>query len=314
MRDDHLLIRTAAKLMFMDRMQGMSGEDFQQFFQKIMQMRHQDFIPVRTWGSEGDHGADGLLPSQQKLYACYSFYSSDISGIRDKFRRDVTSAVRQPAGEFKTFVFVYNDRIGLKPDLSSAIIQARSNHPGLDFEQCSEFGLWLKCLALERFQLEELLGSIPLEVTNSSFGLADLKPLLDELAKQPVPPNDVGDDIPIPDELKLTYNELASDDRQAILDGFHRSRLVTKYFNQVRTPIEYEEISKGFRIYYRQLKAEGLTVDETFWELQRYVFGSQHPHPNTRRAANTILSHFFEHCHIFENPPEGWGQDVTEGS
>ncbi|WP_146102126.1 hypothetical protein [Nocardia nova] len=89
-----------------------SGNEFEDLFHRLMELRHDDYISVRTHGYIGDLGTDGLRTGPCRLYACYAPENFDVSEVRRKFRSDLSSAIMRRPNEFGTFVFVHNERRG----------------------------------------------------------------------------------------------------------------------------------------------------------------------------------------------------------
>ncbi|HIW64406.1 MAG TPA: hypothetical protein H9881_18290 [Candidatus Stackebrandtia excrementipullorum] len=111
---------------------------------------------------------------------------------------------------------------------------------------------------------------------------------------------------------KLDFNELPPHERLALLQGMRQSFLVEQYFERQRNILEQDQIADGFHRYYRGLRQRELDAGEIIWELNGYIYGTVRPRQATQYAADIILAHFFERCHIFENPPPDWIQP-TDG-
>ena len=270
--------------------------------------RYDDYVDIRTHGKLGDQGADGLRLGTRQLFACYAPETLDVSRIRSKFHSDLESAILQRSGQFETFVFVFNDRRGTHPEIASLLAGARTHEPNLAFESMGCRRLWNEVMRLERIECENLFGPIPIESLVYGIGMADLQPLLDHLRSHRMPADSAA---PVDEArlLKMDYNRLSTECREQLVRGMRDSYLVEEYYDRLADEAQHDEIATGFSDYYRQVRARvGDDPDEIMWELERYILGNEHPRQRVLVAAWTVLTHFFERCHIFEAPPAGWQQ------
>jgi hypothetical protein len=128
--------RMYAELKFRQVMGGLYGDAFESFFHRLMELRHPGYVPVRTHGSLGDQGADGMSLHQRRLYACYGPQVLDATEVRKKFHGDLAKALQERRGQFDTFVFVHNDqRGGIHPEIVTLLARARDQHTSILFEQ-----------------------------------------------------------------------------------------------------------------------------------------------------------------------------------
>ncbi|WP_408059262.1 ABC-three component system protein [Streptomyces mirabilis] len=74
--------------------------------------------------------------------------------------------------------------------------------------------------------------------------------------------------------------------------------------------LEHDEVARGFRVYYEQIRRDWADPEDVLWQLQMYVLGNAQPRPKVLRAALVVLAHFFGRCDIFEAPPTGWQPGV----
>ncbi|WP_425424351.1 ABC-three component system protein [Streptomyces lushanensis] len=77
------------------------------------------------------------------------------------------------------------------------------------------------------------------------------------------------------------------------------------YAGGIRT-LEHDEVARGFRIFYEQVRQEYQNPDDVLWQLEMYVLGNERQRPQVHRAAWVVLAHFFFRCDIFEAPPSDW--------
>lgn len=295
----------SAKLVFQYQFAQLHTNGFQEFFQKLMQYRYPSFLPVRTHGSLGDQGADGLFVDGHKLYACYGPYSPNAANTIGKFKKDLASALRQRPGQFSTFVFVHNDRQGMHPWIATAIVWAKSEHPETAFEHMGFEAIWREFRRLDQPEVEDMLGqAIQVEALVYGIGLTELAPLLSHLGRTRVErPQVVPRTIPLP---KIEFNEFGQDVREAILRGYRFVRHVDEYYELYKDGLARDETAAGFREQYLALRSTGKLPDEIFQGLIEYIVGNRMADIATLVSAATIISYFFQACDIFEEPTAGF--------
>jgi hypothetical protein len=297
--------------MYRELMASLHGDAFEDFFQRLMSVRYGDFVQVRTHGNLGDLGADGLRLHNGRLYACYAPEVFNATKVGGKFTGDLASAMRQRGGEFKIFVFVYNDVRGLHPEVTRLLAQARLDHPSIGFEPMGPPHLLRKLFDLVRHEIEDLLRA-PIQVENLVYGvgLEDLTPLLQHLMENRrrtdgrAAPREVS-------ELKMDYNALSEDDQEMLRLGMRHTHLVEQYYQGVIDVTERDEVAADFNAYYRLMAEEYQDPDQIVTELQKYVAGNQRGRAGMEIALWVVLAYFFETCDIFQEPPPGWQPFAT---
>jgi len=294
------------RLAFLRKMTECHGEEFQEFFQDLMCYRYPEFIDVRTAGRLGDLAADGLILHARKLYACYAPQTFDGSAMKSKYKSDLDSALDKRRGLFDTFIFVCPDVRGTHPEIPDLLAQSKVDHPGLSFESTGCRRLWNEVMRLDKVQCEDIFGPIPVTPIVYGLGLADLAPLLDHLKSQRMQA-DPSAPVDKASLLKMDYNRLSPDCRERLIRGMRDSHLVQKYYDGLIDEAQHDEVAAGFADYYKQVRGRvSDDPDEIIWELERYILGNELPRFEVLLAAGAVLTHFFERCHIFENPPPGW--------
>lgn len=302
-----------AKVIFNQQFDELHTTAFQEFFQKLMQYRYPTFLPVRPHGPLGDRGSDGLCTYQGKLYACYGPLSPSDGETRRKFRSDLASAVSNRSGEFNTFVFVHNDRLGMHPQVASEIIAAKIDYPSLSFEQAGRLALWREFMRLDVLDAEDMLGQ-PIKVEQLVYGisLADLEPLLAHLGRVRNR-GDLAEPHTVPTN-KLDFNNLNPDIRDYLIHGMRFAKQVADYYEGFYDVLARDETAAAFRERYENLREQGLTPDEIYEELFAYVAGNRRLDSIMQTSVYTILSYFFETCDIFEEAPADFEHHVGGAS
>ncbi|MGW2747443.1 ABC-three component system protein [Streptomyces sp. NPDC001450] len=304
--------RMYAQMLFYRKLYELEENAFESFFHSVMQSATSDYTPIRAYGNIGDRGADAMALCSGKLYACFGPRVPNVERLRKKFTTDLESALAQRPGQFSTFVFVHNDRIGLHPDLSPTLSSAQKAHPDLIFETLDPVGLWRIFRKLELEDVEDILGcEIPVSDAVYGIGVDDLKPLLDHVNEHRRRDNETGPP-PMPSQEKLEFSNLDEDNQEALIGGMKHSPLVRQYYDGRVFPLEEANTAQGFRDEYLDIKSEISDPDLIIERLKWYVIGNRLANERQLRAMWIVLAYFFERCHIFDNPPPGWSASHQE--
>lgn len=95
------------------------GTSFQQMVNQLFQYAIQDFQSIDPWGSWGDGGNDGWIPSKKHYYQVHGPKPNSGSSITDLVGKAVDDFHKLFVkwGEVKGYFFVYNDRYSGAPAL-----------------------------------------------------------------------------------------------------------------------------------------------------------------------------------------------------
>ncbi|MFD3844025.1 ABC-three component system protein [Streptomyces sp. NPDC058642] len=298
--------RMYARLKFLELMAELNETTFEGFFHDLMCVRYPEFLDVRTHGNLGDQGSDGLMLHERKLFACYAPQTVSATEIRSKIRSDVAKALEKRLGQFDVFVFVHNDRRGMHPEIATELSLMQQAHPEISFQQMGSRRLWHECMQLDVASAESVLRcQIPIQPIVHGVGMEDLAPLLKHLRDQRTPADPLMA-LPEVDPRKLDFNLIHDEARQDLLRGTRQSYLVDEFYAGSLRAVEHDEVARGFRLYYEQVRDEWPDAEDVLWQLEMYVLGNGSVPPRVQRAAWVILAHFFERCDIFEAPPADW--------
>ncbi len=69
------------------------GNEFQDFFNNLMERRDPDFRRVRPWGNQGDRKNDGWSPASRTLFQVYAPARFKASELATKLTEDFDGAV-----------------------------------------------------------------------------------------------------------------------------------------------------------------------------------------------------------------------------
>lgn len=281
------------------------GNAFEAFFHDLMALCSPGFVDVRTHGNLGDLASDGLDLHDGKLYACYAPETVDVSATIRKFVSDLAGAIKKRSGEFTTFVFVHNDVRGVHPEISAALAEARTAHPGISFEVMG-MRHFRDLLGKQDSQDVEALLKSPLPLQHAvSVGLQEMEELLADLASLRV-----ADVSPPPVETvsvhKLRYSELTEESQAELRDGMRHSAMISDYYQRRIDITERDDVAARFHAEYLSAVGAGLEPEGVLLRLREFLAGNRLPSGPSYRAQAAVLAYFFESCDIFENAPAGW--------
>lgn len=281
------------------------GDVFQGFFSTIMEMTYPgDFVRVRPWGKHGDHKNDGYLPSKRQLFQCYAPREMDITTCKAKITADFTGALPFWKDYFDQWFFTHNDIGGLAADVLKLLLDLSAKHAPVSAAQWGYSELRQEFKQLSEVDIATLLGPAPGRKDVLDLRLEDVQRLLEHIALQPEPR---AVDVRLVPADKLEYNQLSQAAAALLKAGMTRSEIVKKYLRGIADQTRYDRMAAAFRSRYQELKGEGLTPDDIFSGLQRFIAGQAVASPSHQAATLAILAFFFEACEIFERPP-----DVTD--
>ena len=282
------------ELRFQSTYSDKKGLEFQNFFSTIMEMLYPgDFHRVAV--SQGDQKCDGLLKSKQMLFQVYAPDKLETYRTIEKIKNDYYGAVRHWKDDFKTWVFVHNNRHGLPPKVLHVLLEI--GKPDKIVQEWGYQPFYEEACKLRDDQWDRLFPGAPSESGMVDLELEDLMPVLDQIAA-----SDLVDDAqirPVP-ESKLDHNMLSKSVKQLLKTGMERADLVLKYSKL--DPTRMDGIAAKFRQKYAELRERGTSADNIFVRLQEFAAGNQLNSPGRQCAVLAVLAHFFEECDIFENP------------
>lgn len=144
-------------------------EAFERLFQSVAERAKARFVRVKPYGKFGDRKVDGLFWDDGTAYQVYSPDEMREAETRKKIEEDLAGAVAHWGQALRRWVFVYNVRRGLAPDVVSLLQRERARYPNLTIEPLSNHDLWAITRSLTPQERVEVLGPPP--------GYEDLFPL-----------------------------------------------------------------------------------------------------------------------------------------
>lgn len=289
----------------------LTGNAFQEFFQDVMALCLPGFVDVRTHGNKGDLASDGLDLHNGKLYACYAPETSDAVAVIRKFKSDLAGALNKRAGQFTTFVFVHNDVRGVHPEIASALAEARTEHPNLQFEVMGVRHFRDLLGQKDRHDVEAIVKmQLPLhyEVT---VGLEEMGELLQSIASRRLV-SDVTTPVEAVSGKKLRYSDLSNETQSELRIGMRYSSVIDGYYKDRIDIAERDEVAARFQVEYLDATRATSDPEERLVRLRIFLAGSRVTPAADYRAQTAVLAYFFQSCDIFENAPVGWPEPTAE--
>lgn len=136
-----------------------SPADFQRLFEEIIKRARPEFIQIRPYGNIGDRKCDGLFHADGTVFQVYSPDDLKQAELQKKIKEDCDGAVKHWKKTIKKWVFVYNARRGLPPDIPGTLDEQRHKHPELTIDPMSADELWEMARGLSVQQRSEVLGA-----------------------------------------------------------------------------------------------------------------------------------------------------------
>ncbi len=119
-------------------------------------------MKVRPYGRLGDRKCDGLYWGEGTVFQVYSPDWLKQSETVAKVREDLAGAVAEWGDDLKKWVFVYNTRLGVGPDVPQILNDLRREYPNIIIEPLSGEALWETIREnLSVQQRAEILGAPP---------------------------------------------------------------------------------------------------------------------------------------------------------
>lgn len=135
-----------------------SGAEFQRLFEEIMKRHESGFIRVKPYGIIGDKKSDGVFSLGKTVFQVYSPEELTLSEVKQKINDDLKGAVEHWSNSMEKWVFVFNTRFGLAPDIPLLLSEKKSEYPEIVIESISNDDLWTTMCELSAQQRAEILG------------------------------------------------------------------------------------------------------------------------------------------------------------
>lgn len=168
----------------------LNANEFQSFFETLMELSDAGFKKIRPYGNIGDGGNDGYNDESGIFYQAYAPITPKVKGkdASDKLKEDFNK-LQEKWGKFKDikkYIFVFNDKyLGSTLKLESALEELKERNPAIEFELCLAKDLQNKILALNQEDLLAL-GFIIDQLQSTSIIQKSLDDIHDEIDRENV--------------------------------------------------------------------------------------------------------------------------------
>ena len=275
------------------------GNEFQDFFNSVMERRDPEFRRVRPWGSHGDRKNDGWSPATRTLFQVYAPSRYKANQLAAKLQNDYDGAIDYWQQYFDTWVFVHNDVDGLSPklELKMAELNGESTHV-----TCTSWGREQIRREVAQLSDADLMALLGRPITATDFvevSAISLQPLFDHLEYSAHRVEDVTHIGPVPVD-KIERNALSAAHTHLLTMGETKMSLVGEYLERSSArPTHQSEVSATFKARYDELREGDHNADAIFDRLLSWLTIDR---IEAERIVNavTILAYFFFTCQIFE--------------
>jgi len=136
-----------------------SPADFQRLFENVVKRVNPKFMSIRPYGNIGDRKCDGLYFESGTVFQVYAPDDFKQDELISKINEDLDGAVTHWGTSLKEWVFVYNVRRGLPPEIPGLLGKKRKQYPKLTMDHWSSDRLWEMVRGLSLQQRAEILGA-----------------------------------------------------------------------------------------------------------------------------------------------------------
>lgn len=302
---DDLLI---ARRLFALEMHQRDGQNFENFFTRIMTLHNVDFSPVKPQGSYGDRKNDGFIQSAGIYYQVYAPEDPEYKQKEtiDKLVTDYAGLHKYWNSTFpiKEYYFVFNDKYkGAYPTLYKEMGKIQKKYK---LNQCKPFlahQLEDVFLKLPHDQIEATLGKVP-SAENISLNVSVLNEVVQHLIsiRQGYSP----DIIPVnPDfHAKITFNGLNGRIGTFLQFGSFQEGTLKDWF-KVNSTFSKDNLRQTFNNLYKEglVKFDNSTnkADLIFFHILKNAYPDQSK--VYQDAVIVLMAYFFGYCDIYEEPP-----------
>ncbi|WCT12335.1 ABC-three component system protein [Mucilaginibacter jinjuensis] len=298
-----------ARKLFQLEIHKRSAQAFEDFFVRIMQLSHPEFIPVKPQGQYGDRKNDGFIKSEGKYYQVYAPYDpatreketidklvADFKGLYSYWNSQVVRV--------KEYYFVLNDKYqGAYASLHPELTKIENENEGVKCFPLLAQHLEDKFLALPPKHIEEFFGPIiepeQVELFDVSVMNEVIKHLLSSTAtkqSENFPEN--------PDfNLKIVFNRLSEIPANYLRFGSFQEGELKNYF-KINSTFAKEDLRTVFNNLYKKALLEMPDSDDKSDLAFFYIMNNAHPTKNfmINNAVLVLMAYFFSYCDIFEEP------------
>lgn len=284
-----------------------SGDDFERYVARVLELEYRDFINPTPMGRSGDGGCDGTACSGRILFACYGQRAKTDQDAKtaSKLDHDFNRAL-ESWDDFEEWQFVTNASFGPAP--TKMLNRFRREH-----ESGSARSLEICAIVTpERFWDEHVSKLAPEKLDilfpgaphAQSVELEDLVELIEMLEGSSCPDGSASDLRPVSGK-KMDYNQVPEVNRCELNVGRLMSQRVEQWFSEQPDPELRDEKAAAFNRIYQRAKGQTDETSEIFSRIYIALAGTDFTLSKSRaNAAYAVTAYFFDTCDIFERVPE----------
>lgn len=286
-----------------------NGQDFENFFSKIMRLHNSQFIQVKPQGSYGDRKNDGFIKSDGRYFQVYAPEDPSVKEKEtiDKLVTDFTGLYSYWNGQvapIQEFNFVLNDKyLGAYASLHPELTKIEKAHAGVKCKPFLAQHLEDIFLALPHAHIVDILGKIP-SAEEINLNVSVLNEVIEYLiclkngySLDVFPAN--------PDfEEKIVFNSLGEPVANMLRYGSYQEGALKEYF-KINSTFTKDDLKQTFNGLY-QRAIQDISSNENKADLVfLYILKNAYPKQEKiyQDATLVLMSYFFSYCDIFEEPP-----------
>jgi hypothetical protein len=135
-----IIDKNLLRLQFKLKIHEKNANEFQSFFEEIMQQAFPDFQKIRPYGKQGDAGNDGYRPSEGIYYQVYSPTNPREKEMvaAKKLKEDFENLKTKwdQISKIKTYCFVFNDKgAGVSIEIERALAELKKANQEVEFKK-----------------------------------------------------------------------------------------------------------------------------------------------------------------------------------
>lgn len=299
-----------ARKLFQLEIHKSSGQEFENFFSKIMGLSNKNFRPVKPQGNLGDRKNDGFDYSKGVYYQVYApenLQQKQWESLQ-KLKKDFAGLYSfwEKISKIQEFYYVLNDRYkGAYPTTESALSDLRKEYTGKKFDLFLAKHLEEVFISLPENDIINVIGIIPspkkIEPLIGSYSI--LKEVV-EFILSDEEPTDFSDTFPDIDfDKKIKFNNLSNTVSALLIKGSYQAHVVDDYFN-LNSNFAKQELQKKFKKFYNDSKKQfncPNQADILFFDILKKATPKKDD-KFVQDAVLVLMAYFFEACDIFEEP------------
>lgn len=303
--------RYMAKIIFRNHILQYKGQQFEDFFVKVMMKANSEFQSVKAYGNIGDRKNDGFVRTTGTYYQVFS--PEDITKDKtiykcvDKMQKDFEGLYKNwnDICPIKKYFFVINDKYeGLPvPIIEMALkLNEEKDYSEIEISTFTAKDLEAVFDSMDEFTMQDIIGYIPDEVV-PVIEYEALNETVTYLLNVEVPV-DYKDNLTVPDfDEKIHFNGLSVIVNNQLIMGSYQEGLLLQYFNS--NPGIKEVLQKKFHALYEQSKKEISEMQDNYPDC-RFFYILEHACVKRtlpiRTSVLVLMAYYFSSCDIFEEP------------